>query len=109
MANLYGVTTNVASNDGVFPVLKVPTYYGVKSYANGTGDPLQPSQFGFMERILGVFPAFSVSGTYYAWGQPSGPGQAQWYLRWYVVGTNDEVSNGVNLSAEILQLMAVGI
>ena len=66
---------------------------------------LSPSQFGFGSKILAVFPAFSVSGTYYAWGQPAGPGQTTWHLRWIVASTGREVFGGADLSAEILQLV----
>lgn len=91
-------------------LFNVPTYRGVQSYQNGVGDALHPRQFGFATKLLAVIPlGISVSGTYYAMPRPAGAGATTWYLQWFVVGTNDEVANGVNLSAEILQLMGIGL
>jgi hypothetical protein len=106
-----GTTAPVAGTADRFgsKLFNVPTYRGCKSYVNGVGDILSPSQFGFGGKILAVFSAFSVSGTYYAWPQPAGPGQTTWHLRWMVVATGEEVFGGADLSAEILQLVGIGV
>lgn len=110
MQGTYGSATPVSGNADNFgtKLFNIPTYRGSRNYTSGVGEPLAPSLFGF-SRILAVFPAFSVSGTYYAWGQPSGPGQTTWTLRWVVSATGQEVFQGADLSGEILQLVGIGL
>lgn len=74
---------------------------GPTSYSQSTGDVLQP--FAFQTYYDSVFIGESVSGTYYARARPSNAGPRQtWAIHWYVVATNAEVANAVNLSAETL-------
>lgn len=47
----------------------------------------------------------TVSGTYYVLAQSTGVGARQtWSLVWRVTSTNAEVGNGINLSAEQIQV-----
>ena len=52
----------------------------------------------------------SKSGNYYQriWA-PSGPGQTSFKIQYYVASSNAEVGNGVNLSAEVFRMSAVGV
>jgi hypothetical protein len=110
MSGTSGTTTPQSGTADVFgkTLFNIPTYRGSQSYNNGIGDRLHPTLFGF-RKLLAVFPAFSASGTYYAWGQPGGPGQTTWTLRWFIAATGGEVSQGTNLSGEILQLVGLGL
>lgn len=72
---------------------------GPASYSQTTGDVLQAPQF--QNYIDSLFISESVSGTYYARPRPANQGPRQaWQIRYYVVATNAEVANAVNLSAE---------
>ena len=80
---------------------------GPTSYSQTTGDPITVPQF--QNYIDSLFVSQSVSGTYYARPQPSGAGPRQtWELKYYVVATNVEVANAVNLSAETFIVSGFG-
>lgn len=83
-------------------------YTGPTAYANPGGDevdtiPVGANQTGL--RSIGSIDVFTtVSGLYAITAQPtsvslSGP-PTKWILRWWVLSTQAEVANGVNLSAE---------
>lgn len=90
-------------------LFNVPSYRGPSSYANGVGDLVDASPFGFESTILFVAGTMAVSGTYYVIPQPASSLTTRWYLRWFVVSTGQEVSNGIDLSGESVQLMGIGI
>jgi hypothetical protein len=80
---------------------------GPTSYSQTTGDPITVPQF--QNYIDAVHMSQSVSGTYYARVQPSGAGPRQtWKAKYYVVATNAEVANAVNLSAETFIVSGFG-
>ena len=87
---------------------------GPKSYTNtGTnatsGDIVSPAGLGFNRYIDCLIGDLSVSGTYYVHAQSAGVGARQtWRLRWFVTSTNAEVANGVDLSAEQVQVSGFG-
>lgn len=89
-------------------------YTGPSAYANPGGDEIDsvgaPSgnQTG-LRNIDSVFPAVSVSGTYFIIAGPSSIGPTKtWNLHWYVGTTGAEVANGVDLSAETAIIGVVG-
>jgi len=77
---------------------------GPASYSQTTGDVVTLSN---NRRFIDVIQGWqlSQSGTYYVrpWLQVTGERQT-WTLLWYVTATNAQVANGVNLSAETVQL-----
>jgi hypothetical protein len=87
----------------------VPSYRGPSSYANGVGDLLDPIAFGFESTILFVSGSVSVSGTYYVMTQPASELITRWHVRWIVLASGQEVSEGIDLSGESVQLMGFGI
>jgi len=83
---------------------------GPKPYVNTatfatSGDPLLTNALGFGRYVDVVFSAVSVSGTYIVRGVPTGVGpRALWNLHWYTESSGTEVANGVDLSAESVQI-----
>lgn len=87
---------------------KIYAFFGTgpAAYANPAGDALSGP---FSEYLDYVAPAMSVSKTYEVNMVPNtvGTTRAAWVAKWYVVSTGAEVANGVNLSAESVQFMAL--
>jgi hypothetical protein len=90
-------------------------YAGPTSYANSgvgatSGDQITPSMFGFFNTILCpiISDGFDQSGTYEMIWQPVQSGLTPWRVRWFVVATGVEVANGVNLSAYVVKMAALG-
>lgn len=80
---------------------------GPAAYTTG-GDPVTLGTFNYyIDAIEGN--GFTVSGNYYVVPIPSKAGpRATWKLKWFTQGTNTEVGNGTNLSAESLILSGLG-
>ena len=77
---------------------------GPASYNQTTGDVLSVPGYGKYIDIVNDTPQ-DPTGTYYAKARPSAVGpRATWSLHWFVVSTNAEVGNTVNLSAYSLQV-----
>jgi hypothetical protein len=80
------------------------------------GQAINAANFGLATpNIEGIFVVgSSISGTYtvqafqYA-AYNQGQGNNTWLLRWIVAATGAEVGAGVNLSAEIVRLVAFGL
>jgi len=87
---------------------------GPKSYVNTganatSGDIVNSQALGFERYIDSITGDLAVSGTYYVHAQSSGVGARQtWRFRWFVTATNAEVANGVDLSAEQVQVSGMG-
>ena len=80
---------------------------GPTSYSQTTKDPIALP--GFQNYIDVLHGAATVSGTYTVRPIPSAAGpRATWKLTWVVIATGAEVANGVNLSAEKVQLGGLG-
>lgn len=77
---------------------------GPASYSQTTGDALQQFQYEGSFDFVEDTPQ-DPTGTYYAKARPSAVGaRATWSLHWFVVATNAEVANGINLSTYSLQV-----
>jgi hypothetical protein len=56
-----------------------------------------------------LFPALTISGTYYVWPIPSGVGERQtWSLKFVVVATGAEAAAATDLSGESVQIGGYG-
>lgn len=79
---------------------------GPTSYANPAGDVVSGPPNTYFDFI--AF-AMSVSKTYEVKFFPSttNTSRATWTAKWYVIATGAEVGNGVNLSAESIQTLAI--
>lgn len=110
------------------PLPGYPQQWGTKNVQNGEfagpasyptgGQTVNASQFGW-----GAFDEFAVhgmtySGTYYCRVQylpidaaPTAQNQSVYQLKilWYVLATNAEVANAVDLSGEVARFFAVSI
>ena len=83
---------------------------GPTSYVNGTGEVIPSTAFGCFNNLLFVQPSMSVSGNYLADVQPSAVGAyTKWNIRFFLVSTALEVTNGTNLSAETFKLWGFGV
>lgn len=80
---------------------------GPAAYVTG-GDPVTlPGYKNYIDLLMSG--GFSVSGTYYVDAIQVGVGARQtWKLVWTVTATDAEVGNGVNLSAESIQVGGFG-
>ena len=87
-----------------------PTAYNNTGTASTSGDTLSHRLFGFENTIQAPMNGATLdqSGTYYVIWQPKANGVTVWSLRWFVLSTNAEVANGVNLSAYTVRLSAIG-
>ena len=109
MANGFVISNPASADEFGGKLFHVPSYKGPISYANGVGDSLDPKSFGFPNNLIFVAASMAVSGTYYGVAQPRSGLITSWAIRWFIVGIGDEVSQGVDLSGETLQLMGIGI
>lgn len=109
MANGFVIENPASADEFGGKLFHVPSYKGPLSYSNGVGDSLDPRSFGFPNSLIFVSGSMTVSGTYYVVAQPKSGMITAWTLRWFITGTGDEVSQGINLSGETLQLMGIGI
>lgn len=80
---------------------------GPSSYSQTTKDVVTlPGFQNYIDQMVG---STSVSGTYLVRAQPvTGGARSVWRFTWIVVATGLEVANAVNLSAEKVQVMALG-
>lgn len=79
---------------------------GPTSYSQTTGDPVTALPNTYFDYIA---PTMTVSKTYEVRFFPSATNtsRATWTAKWYVISTGAEVGNGVNLSAESIQTLAI--
>lgn len=91
--------------------LKCSDITGPASYANPAGQILSSSAFGLSNGLYFVSPMdLSVSGTFYIRVfSIAAPKAKSVRVKWYVLATNAEVGNGVNLSAEKVRVFALGV
>lgn len=88
---------------------KGPTSYNNTGVGATSGDSLSHRMFGFENTIQAIIcVTIDQTGTYEAIQQPDRTGVTGWHLRWFVVSTGAEVANGVNLSAVIVKIAAIG-
>lgn len=79
---------------------------GPASYVTG-GDTVTLG--AFQNYIDWMGDATSISDTYFLRAIPSAVGpRATWEMKWFVISTGNEVANGVNLSAEQVQVGGFG-
>lgn len=85
---------------------------GPVSYTGGTGNgqTISAQAFGLIfVRAVDSAPEVDSTETYYVHVIPVGKGaQATFRVRWYVLATNAEVTNGTNLSASKVRYLVVG-
>ena len=80
---------------------------GPKPYVTG-GDPLTTGQFNYYIDSVDSSD-LTVSGTYYCLPIQSKVGpRPTWKLKWIVAATNVEAANGLDLSAEQIQVSGKG-
>lgn len=80
---------------------------GPTSYSQTTGDAVVGPTGEYFDYFA---PTMTVSKTYEVRFFPSAQNttRASWTAKWYVISTGLEVANGVNLSAELIQTLAIG-
>ena len=89
--------------------LAVQPISGPVSYANPGGQVVSARAFGLLSARFVVAEDLDNTFTYYVRVLQSGKGgTATFTLHWYVVATNAEVANAVNLSASSVRVMVIG-
>jgi hypothetical protein len=77
------------------------------------GQPISPGAFGLSAPVEAIIPVgLSSSGTYYVYAVQltsynQGQGNATWALMWITAATGAQ-AGGINLSAEVIRLIAFG-
>jgi hypothetical protein len=84
------------------------TGVGPSSYSQTTGDVIKNPGTG--ENLYAVAECVTLSKTYVLRPYPSAVNSLRptWTWKWYTQSSGSEVSNGVDLSAEKVQFMALG-
>lgn len=80
---------------------------GPTSYSQTTGDAVTGPVGEYFDTIS---TGMTVSKTYLVRFFPSqnNTTRASWIAKWYVISTQSEVANGINLSAELIQTLVIG-